>query len=433
MQDEARQPVQGRAIMVQYGARRMYAVPAALAREGRLEAFYTDFCVTPALRPLVGLVPRSLGRAASVLARRTPPPEVLPRTRSFPSWTRDMGRALKTHDPMERLHALEAAHERAGRRFLQAGFGNATHVLSIFGEGRGLLEAARDRGLEVVIDVNIALSTERILQEETRRHPGWGRAIYFGEMLQTDGKYRRPSDFILDVASRLLCPSEFVRDDLVNTYGVPIERTRLVPYSVHDSWFALENRPEPGRVLFAGSPDLRKGIHVLAEAARILEARGRRYQFIVVGSASEAVRSRPETAALTFLGKLGSAQLRAELARADLFCFPSLAEGSAATTYEALAASVPLITTRAAGSVVVDGISGLLVPEGDPAALADAVERVVEDREFRNALSKAARLRAREHDWPSFQRRLVSAVFSKDRPAMAQAAVTQARPEGVYA
>ncbi|MGE0665699.1 MAG: glycosyltransferase family 4 protein [Sphingomonadales bacterium] len=411
------EPADGRAIMIQYGARRMYAVPAALAREGRLEAFYTDFCVTPAIKPLVGMLPRSLGRAASVLTRRTPPPEVLPRTRSFPSWTRDVGRALKSPGPAQRARAMQDAHERAGRRFLRAGFGGATHVLSIFGEGRGLLEAARDRGLDVVIDVNIALSTERILLDEARRHPGWGQAIYFGEALEAERGFRRPSEFIIDVATRLMCPSEFVRDDLVRNYGVPAENTRLVPYSVHESWFALENRPEPGRVLFAGSPDLRKGIHILAEAARILRGRGRDYRFIVVGSASDAVRGRPETRELTFLGQLPSAQLRAELAKADLFCFPSLAEGSAAATYEALAAAVPVVTTRAAGSVVVDGESGLLVPEGDPAALADAVERVVEDRAFRNSLSVAARHRARDHDWGSFQRRLVSAVFEKDRSA----------------
>ncbi len=408
------QPVDGKAIMIQYGARRMYAVPAALARAGRLEAFYTDFCVTPAMKPLVGMLPGSLGRAASVLNRRTPPPEVLPRTRSFPSWTRDVGKALKSPEPAQRAQAMHEAHERAGRRFLRAGFGGATHVLSIFGEGRSLLEAARDRGLEVVIDVNIALSTERILLDEARRHPGWGQAIYFGEALDEGRGFRRPSEFILDVASRLLCPSEFVRDDLVANYGVPIERTRLVPYSVHESWFALENRPQPGRILFAGTPDLRKGIHILAEAARILDGRGRKYSFLVVGGAAETVRGRPETSALTFLGQLPSAGLRAELSKADLFCFPSLAEGSAACTYEALAASVPVVTTRAAGSVVVDGDSGLLVPEGDPAALADAIERVVEDRALRATLSAAARQRAREHDWPSFQRRLVSGVFSRD-------------------
>lgn len=407
------QSVDGRAIVVQYGARQMYAFPAALAREGRLEAFYTDFCVTRTLGPLVGMVPRSLGRTAAVLNLRTPPPEVLGRTRSFPTWTHNMRRALKRVDQAQRLQAVDDAQERVGRRLLRAGFGDATHVLSIFGEGRGMLEAARDRGLEVVIDVNIALSTERILLEAARRHRGWGQTIFFGEVPEADGSHRRPSDYILGVASRLLCPSEFVRDDLVNNYGVPAERTRLVPYSVHESWFALANRPEPGRVLFAGTPDLRKGIHVLAEAALILKARGRRYEFMVAGTVSEAVRIRPETAALTFLGRLSQAQLRAELACADVFCFPSLAEGSAGTTYEALAAAVPVVTTRAAGSVVVDGVSGLLVPEGDPAALADAVERVVEDRTLRETLSVAARRRAHDYDWPAFQRRLVSAVFSQ--------------------
>ena len=93
-----------------------------------------------------------------------------------------------------------------------------------------------------------------------------------------------------------------------------------------------------------------------------------------------------------------------------MFVLPSLAEGSAEATYEALAAGVPVVTTRAAGSVVRDGIDGRIVPERDPVALADAIAEIVEDRDKRARMSEAARERARDYTWERYGERLVGAL-----------------------
>ena len=52
------------------------------------------------------------------------------------------------------------------------------------------------------------------------------------------------------------------------------------------------------------------------------------------------------------------------MASADVFVFPSLFEGSAVVTYEALAAGLPSVVTPSAGSVVRDGVEGFIVPRG---------------------------------------------------------------------
>src|SRR5947207_337643 len=99
-----------------------------------------------------------------------------------------------------------------------------------------------------------------------------------------------------------------------------------------------------------------------------------------------------------------------EFAGADIVVLPSLAEGSAAVIYEALAAGLPIVTTPEAGSVVRDGIEGRIVPSRDPEALANAIAEIVKDREKRERMSHAARERAREFTWERYGERLIATL-----------------------
>jgi glycosyltransferase involved in cell wall biosynthesis len=66
---------------------------------------------------------------------------------------------------------------------------------------------------------------------------------------------------------------------------------------------------------------------------------------------------------------------------ADVFVFPSLAEGSARVVFEALACGCYVITTPNAGSIVQDGVHGALVPAGDADALAAAIRAAASRRQ----------------------------------------------------
>jgi glycosyltransferase involved in cell wall biosynthesis len=124
------------------------------------------------------------------------------------------------------------------------------------------------------------------------------------------------------------------------------------------------------------------------------------------------VAQQPLCRNLVFLGRVPRERIHEEFAAADVFVLPSLAEGSAEATYEALAAGVPVVTTPAAGSVVRNGIEGRLVAERDPFALADAIAEIVEDRDKRARMSVAARERARDYTWERYGERLVGALRS---------------------
>lgn len=115
------------------------------------------------------------------------------------------------------------------------------------------------------------------------------------------------------------------------------------------------------------------------------------------------------------LGQVSHAEVPSRMAEADVFVFPSLFEGSAVVTYEALACGLPSIVTPDAGSVVRDGVEGFLVGPRDVECLAARMEQLGGDPALRERMSGAARARALEYDWPRYHRSLVDLVEEVSR------------------
>jgi glycosyltransferase involved in cell wall biosynthesis len=390
------------------GAQRNYAVPAAFEQFGMLEALYTDLCGTRGFGRIashLARLPVPMRGKLAALAARLPPPAVAQKTRTFDC----IGLQIEADRQIAKGRFQHSLARALGANMIRAGFERATHIYSIMGEGDILLVEAKNRGIRIVCEVCIALSTAGIVRAEGQAFPGWGELPSYA----SDPRSAHiPDEIMLKTSDVLMCPSEFVRDDLVGKYGISPDKTVLVPYPVETRWLDLDNLPEPGRILFAGTAELRKGIHYLAMAADRLAVR-RRYRFRVAGHAAPEVTSKPVCRGLEFLGRVPRTEVHREFTAADLFVLPSLAEGSAFVIYEALGAGLPVVTTRAAGSVVRDGIDGLIVPERNPDALAAAIEAIVEDRPLRARMAAAARERAREFAVDKFAERLVGSLIRK--------------------
>lgn len=390
-----------RFLVIQNGARHDYAIPMAFLRAKALAGLYTDLVATQGIGSLLRRYVPERSELGKTLSRRTPPAELQPFVESW-SETFLLGEALQRGG----FHAVsKMVRAQAERATLKRGMQGATHIYSMFGEGGTIVEAAKERGLKVVCDAYIPPSADQIVAEEAALHPDWAD----GASQFTTIEERVAINRVLVTQSDLIvCPSQFVRDDLV-AHGVSVSRTTIAPYAVSPKWLTLKVKPEPGRILFAGSAILRKGIHTLAAAASILKGR---CQVRVAGAVSDKVRQHPDAVAIEFLGHLGPIQMADEFARADVFAFPSLVEGSAGVTAEALGAGVPVVTTVAAGSIVRDAIDGYIVPARDPERLAESILAIVKDREKRQAMSMAARRRAQEFSWDGFASSVFAALDS---------------------
>ncbi len=412
-------------IVVQNGARRGYAVPAILEKAGILDRLYTDICADVGLGRWLCTARRLplIGNKLQRLAMRRLPPEIKAKTWTFtaPMLRHGMKLILNRHYPAKRFREQLRCSCDLGNAMASAGFGEATHVFSMLGEGGPFLIEARRSGLKVVSEVYILLSTERIMREERKLFLDWEPDIP-----PDYDSIRREfpnANVLLSHTDFAVCPSEAVREDLATHFGIAPERSVVVPYGMNPILLDLEPQPRTGRVLFVGTAELRKGIHYLAMAAEKLSAKGIRCEFRVAGNVSRGIARRPDCRHLTFLGRVPREQIAGEYLNADVFVLPSLAEGSAEVTYEALAAGLPVISTRAAGSVVRDGIEGRIVPERDPDALTNAIQELVEDRALRGRMAIAARERAKQYNMERYGNRLLFALRDLLMPSPMNATV----------
>lgn len=382
-----------------------------------LETFHTDVCGNAGWGRWLakcGWLPWVGARLARLATRRVPEAirfktvtKVMPNLR----W---IGRSFACSQNASVNFAMEIQHQiDLGNAVTAKGFGAATHLYSMLGEFPTLLIEAKKRGLVVVTEVYILLSADLRVAEEQAKFPDWEEAP--PDWAGIKGKHLK-EDVLFTVTDHYICPSQAVQQDLVENWGVKPLQTSVIPYGMDPRWLTLEPQPEPGRILFVGTADLRKGIHYLALAAEELTRRGRIYEFRVAGHVTERVRCQPVCQKLTFLGRIPRDRIQEEFQAADVFVLPSLAEGSAEVTYEAMASALPLVVTHSAGSVARDGVEAIIVPERDIFALADALERLVEDRELRHRMAFAARMRAKDYTWDRYGARLAEVLTHMKHP-----------------
>lgn len=150
-------------------------------------------------------------------------------------------------------------------------------------------------------------------------------------------------------------------------------------------------------ICFLGRHEPRKGLAVLLEAMALLPAD---VQLWVGSDGPQTAGLRAGTVAdprISWLGRIGDEEKASRLRGADVFCAPSLGrESFGVVLLEAMAAQVAVVASDLPGyrAVARPGCDALLVPPGDPRALADALRRVLTDRDLAGELVASAEQRA---------------------------------------
>jgi glycogen(starch) synthase len=142
---------------------------------------------------------------------------------------------------------------------------------------------------------------------------------------------------------------------------------------------------DPPEVLYIGRLSAEKGIRTLVDATRGLN-------LVVAGDGQ--LRSLVPDA----LGFVPHEEVQRLLARAAVVVLPSHREGLPMVLLEAMAHARAVVATPVGGipSLVEDGVTGLLVPPGDPRALREAIERLLADPDLRRRFGEAARAKVSE-------------------------------------
>lgn len=206
------------------------------------------------------------------------------------------------------------------------------------------------------------------------------------------------------------------RDGLVRLDGLAPGRTLLAYHGLDLGRFPAppEHRPgrdgrdaaAPLRLVCVGRLVAKKGHDDLIDALAALPADlFWRLDLIGGGERRRALEAHAQARGLAdriaFHGALPQPEVVAALRAADLFVLPTKPapggdrDGLPNVLMEAASQTLPILATRFAGTpeFIEDGVHGVLVPPGDPAALADALARLAADPELRRRLGAAARAR----------------------------------------
>ncbi len=399
-----------------------YQAVIGLGRAGLLQRFLTSSYYDPD-GPLATLArrldPNRLSRLESVLLRRHDAEIPADRVSTVPCVDLSLrieARLAGRSQTFKRLLAQARAtwFDRRLARLLEQHRPGALLVFSDVGSAV-TLPLCRRLGIPTVLSMvhGDVREEAEVLNKEAAFAPEFF-PIYLGDGVLDRAELawlhdRRLRDIAL--ADLILVPSDHIAKTLVE-HGTSRQKIQVVPYAADCRRF----RPLAGKrhdasctFLFAGGVTQRKGIKYLLEAWSRVRRPGWKLQLLGALPRNPGPLS-PLLDQVELLGRVAHADVPARMAAADVFVFPSLFEGSAVVTYEALACGLPSVVTPAAGSVVRDGIEGFLVESRDVDALAQRMELLGNTPGLRTRMAGAARCRAREFDWPHYHKGVVEGI-----------------------
>jgi glycosyltransferase involved in cell wall biosynthesis len=378
-----------------------YYAARALSEEGALAVYVTSWCLLDGEEPpawLPALYRRKLegrrhpgltrGRVARILA-----PEAI--QKAFPKLHLcSSARATRINNHLFDL--------RARARLRVAPPWNVLHYVNTI--GLECARAAKDRGALVVYDSrqeHPAMQNLLVANEASRwgiRPPALNQAL--GERMLRE----------LTLADHVIVPSQFAKGSFVS-YGGAENRIHVLPYGVDTELFSQVPDVAPGgvlKLLFVGTLGLRKGILNLLEALRLVKST--HVQLTCIGSVDPEISTalRKYSGLYTHHPVVPKVDLPNYFSSHDLFVLPSIADAYPLAVLEALSAGLPVLTTHNVGSsdLITHGVHGLIVPPGNSAALASAIEGLSADHRILASMRNDVRALRPMLSWARYEQTL---------------------------
>ena len=152
---------------------------------------------------------------------------------------------------------------------------------------------------------------------------------------------------------------------------------------------------------FLGRLVMEKGLDVFADTIAELRRRGAKPAVLVIGDGPARGWFAERLPDAAFVGFQAGADLGRAVASMDVLFNPSVTETFGNVTLEAMACGVPVVAAKATGStsLIEDGVNGILVPPGDIAGFADALDAYLADPALRAAHGAAGAEKSRAYSW----------------------------------
>ncbi|WP_234483511.1 glycosyltransferase family 4 protein [Noviherbaspirillum pedocola] len=247
------------------------------------------------------------------------------------------------------------------------------------------------------------------------------------ERVRAMNKYFEPG---LHRATVVLTDSEFVKREVVETFGIDPERIQPIPLGVeslfrprsaHEIRATLErNGLAYGKYLLAvGTLEPRKNLSLaLRSYARLPERVRKHFPLVLVGmkgwlTSSLETQLAPmlQSGEVKQLGYLTREELAYVIAGATSLVYPSVYEGFGLPPLEAMASAVPVIASNVSSIPEVVGDTGILIDPLDVGAATDAMRSLIDDDNLREKLALKALERSRDFTWEKCIDRTIQSYY----------------------
>lgn len=277
-------------------------------------------------------------------------------------------------------------------------------------------KSATALGLRRVYDLPIGYwkASREMAKEEAIVSPEW--AMSLSALSDSERKCER-KERELDSANVIVVASQFTKRSLQLFQGFDERKVFVIPYGAPMPQTKKKKISEPGKplkALYVGSLSQRKGLSYLAEAMKAL---GKSVDLTLVGKPTV-----PTPVPVTkmcrdyhWIPSLPHADLLELMSQHDVLVFPSLFEGFGLVILEALSRGLPVITTSNTGGpdVLREGMDGFIVPIRSGAAIASCLQKLVDDRDLLEQMSRSALQRAAMLSWSNFEDLLYQSVCNE--------------------
>ncbi len=398
-----------KAVVVHSGARDGYHVSRALAETGLLDTLVTDL-YWPAergwARRLESAMPVSLRRS---LRQRWAGLDLSQRvTTCWVGGLLSLGLSKLARLPFSWSRwAMRWTDHRLGNQAARTAGSHAAALLSYSYYGHSAFTGYAGSGPRILFQLHPHPARVReILRRELEMHPECAESLTKEwELALPEEDFKRLVDEV-QMADYWIAASSFTRQTLIES-GVPEERIHVAPYGTDVECFRPDPRQKTGgrlKLLFVGRINQRKGIKYLLDAMDLLPAED--VELTVCGRVVDSLSLfDARRANVTVKPSVSAAELLREYQSADIFVFPSLAEGFGHVLLEAMACGLPVLSTTrtAATDLVREGREGFVVEPGRADLLAEKVAWFLANRQRLPAMGVASRRRAEEFTWPRFR------------------------------
>lgn len=395
-------------ICVHIGARAHYLLPKALAAQDKLEMLVTDTWIKDKwLRKLLLKFPlRMVKSFANRFANEISSNKVKHFSLAFLVTELRLRRKYK-NDWQLVLARNKKFQEKALPVFLQL---PPSTVLGISYTSLEIFKAAAKRGQKTILfQIDPAMKEEEIVASITAANADAYPSSWQKAPAVLWENWRKECD----LSDIIMVNSAWSRTGLTEQ-GIPAEKIKIVPlpFEVNDAhrsfnkqYPASFTKERPLQCLFLGTLTLRKGIHLVLEAARLLE--NQPVEFILVGS-TEIAEEKLRLPNVKYRGLATRAETDAFYKRADVFLFPTFSDGFGLTQLEALAWQLPVIATPFCGEVITDKKDGVILKENTARALADSLIAFIDHPGTLQSLSNNCLATVQEYNTARFARELAN-------------------------